>query len=125
MRAGRDPVRQADAADRPGGDVLGVDQHAFGQVRRHVGDEADQIAVILVDGADARRERGLRPIAVLAEAQALRGAGLQVVLDDAGEQESDDACGWKLVCIEPSEAGLIFPLSASCTFKTTSPGWGA
>ena len=56
MGAAADFVGEADAADRAVLDVPRVDQDAFALLCAFVGDEADEVAVILSLAVQARRE---------------------------------------------------------------------
>ena len=69
MRPAADLVRQADAANRAVGDVLGIDDDAFGLLRRLIGNKAQQIAIIFGVGVGPRRERCLAPVTIGAEGQ--------------------------------------------------------
>ena len=69
MGAAADLVRQANAADRSVGQSPGVDEQAFRLLRLLIGDEAHQIAVVLVRRTDPRRERRLGAIAIRAEVE--------------------------------------------------------
>ena len=87
MGAGTDLVRQGDAAEGAVLEPLAVDQDALRPARVLIDDEADQIAVVLVRRPDARRERRLAGVAAFGQADRPALAGLQVVLDEAVEQE--------------------------------------
>ena len=50
-------MRQQDTADRPCLHVSRVDHHALRAVGLHVGDEADQVAVVLEGAADEMPDR--------------------------------------------------------------------
>src|SRR5437868_6036728 len=85
--AAGDPRRQQDAADRPGLGTPGVVEDALGAILDHVGDEGDEVAVVLLRRADPRREARLAAIALRPELEGPALSRLQVVFDQAREQE--------------------------------------
>ena len=81
MRPRTDAFGQDDPADRPGGNILRVDQDTFAGVVLEVGDEGYKIAVIFVLRVDARDERRLA-----GELAFGQGAGLAYQILQSGYQ---------------------------------------
>ena len=85
-------MRQGDPAHRSVGKALGVDQNALRRAAIFVDHEADDIAVVFFRCADARRERCLGGITPLFKPDFDRLASLEIVLDEAFEQEPAGLC---------------------------------
>ena len=85
-------MRQGDAAHRPVFEPLAINQDAFGRAAILVSDETDQIAIIFIHPAGARREGRFAGIAALFKGQLPGCAGVKIMLDEAGEQEPAGLC---------------------------------
>jgi len=81
MRATADSVGQDDATDRASFDIPGIHQNAFGSIFFKIGNEADQIAIVLIPGIFSRHKRRLAAVALLPERKTPRLTCFQVVLD--------------------------------------------
>src|SRR3989344_2276467 len=82
-----DALGQDDPAHRARRDILRVDQHAFGLVGFEVGDEGDEIAIILVLRIDPRCEGRLAAETAGTEFILLARPRLKVVFDQPAKQE--------------------------------------
>jgi hypothetical protein len=87
VRAARDPFRQSKFAHRPVGDPGRVEHQAVGRIGVHVGDQRDQIPVILRRTSDPRRHGRFAAVHAVAEREPLFCSGDEVVSDHAVEQE--------------------------------------
>lgn len=101
-------MRQRHANNGPVSKTLGIDQDALRRARILVDDEAYEIAIVLILGANARRERRLAAIAARSQVECNRLARLQIVFDEAGKQEPAGLClGGINVAVRPAGEALI------------------